>query len=251
MTQIPIALQLYTVRDEAEKDLKATLAKVAEIGYRNVELAGFYGLPAVEIKKSLTEFGLNAISAHVGLAELEADNVGSTIEDYLSLGVETIVVPYLSEDDRSGGYSAVAERLNKAGELLTRFGVGLGYHNHDFEFRDGEDGKRGMDILIAKTDSSLITFELDTYWLLFSGVDPVQFITLHPTRFSLLHIKDLDAEDGSFAPIGAGLLPLNGIVEAAIFAGVRYLIVEQDKTKGPSLDAVEQSLNYLKSAGFA
>ncbi len=253
MTQIPIALQLYTVRDATEKDLSGTFAELSAIGYRNVELAGHYGLSSSELKAKLEAADLKPISAHVGLSELEGANVGKTIESYLDLGVSTVVVPHLGDNDRLGGagYPAVAERLNAAGELLSKYGVTIGYHNHDFEFRETFEGKSGIETLIEKTDPALVTFELDTYWALFADNDPVAFINKHATRLSLLHIKDLDPTDRSFAPVGTGSLPLDGIVDAAVNAGVRYLIVEQDTCKLSSVESVKISLTNLKAKGYA
>jgi sugar phosphate isomerase/epimerase len=253
MKQIPIALQLYTVRGDAEQDLTATLADVAAIGYTNVELAGFYGLTSAQIKAKLEKFGLKPVAAHVGLSDLEGDKVGKTIENYLNLGVEYLVVSHIGEDIRKGGsgYADAARRLNAAGETLSSFGLKVGYHDHDFEFKETFEGKAGIEILIENTDPSLVTFELDTYWADHAGVDPVAFIKKHGSRLALLHIKDIDPDDRSFAPIGTGLLPLAGIVEAGVAAGTRYLIVEQDITKGPALEAIKISLDNLKAKGYA
>jgi sugar phosphate isomerase/epimerase len=112
------------------------------------------------------------------------------------------------------------------------------------------DGEPAIKTLIANTDPALVSFEFDTYWALFAGFDPVEFITKHGPRISLLHIKDMDAADRSFAPIGTGTLPLDEIITASVTAGVRYLIVEQDTTKGPELDAVKISYDNLKAKGY-
>ena len=253
MTQIPIALQLYTVREAAGADLTGTFAEVAKIGYTNVELAGLYGKTATELKKILEDFGLNAVSAHVGIDAFEGDNLGQTIKDYQELGVASVIVPHIGEDIRHApaGYKGLAERLNAAGELVGKYGLAFGYHNHNFEFTETESGKSGIETLMDNTDPALVTFELDTYWALFAGFDPVEFINKHATRLSLLHIKDLDPVDRSFAPVGTGSLPLDAIIAAGISAQSRYFIVEHDTTKGPELDAIRTSLNNLKAKGYA
>jgi sugar phosphate isomerase/epimerase len=253
MTQIPIALQLFTVRDDSKKDLVATLTQVASIGYKNVELAGLYEQSASRIKNLLEELNLKPISAHVGLGDLEGAFSGKTIEDYLELGVYTFVIPHVGPEIRleGAGYPALAERLNTIGEKLSTFGIKVGYHNHDFEFTDTFEGKSGFQVLIEQTDPALVTFELDTFWALFAGHDPVDFITKHGTRLSLLHIKDMDSTNRSFAPVGTGSLPLGGIVAAAVDAEVNYLIVEQDSCKGPALEAIATSYSNLVAKGYA
>ena len=253
MAQIPVALQLYTVRDELEKDFVGGLRKVAEVGYKNVELAGFGSMAPVELKSLLDELGVRAVGAHVGIEAFSSAGIGKVMEDYGLVGCHYLVVPYLAQERRQGkqGYLAVAEELNRTGETLKQNGFELAYHNHNFEFEQQFDGKPALSILLEETDADLVKAELDTYWVMYAGADPIAFMAKYPGRFPLLHIKDMDRSDRSFAPIGTGILPLDGIVAAAPAAGARYLVVEQDTTKGSSLDAVRISLNNLKSKGYA
>lgn len=253
MAQIPVALQLYTVRDEMEKDFTGTLRKVAEIGYVNVELAGYGGMAAVDLKALLDELGLKAIGSHVGIELLEGPGLAKAIEDHKVVGAPYIIVPYLAEERRKdkASYLRLAESFNEIGETVKQAGLQLCYHNHDFEFKQQFDGKPALEILLDETDPDLVKSELDTYWVLFAGADPVQFMNKYPGRFPVIHIKDMDKEDRSFAPIGTGVLPLDAIIQAAPAAGAKYLVVEQDTTKGPSLDAVRTSLNNLKARGYA
>src|SRR5579883_466717 len=157
MTQIPIALQLYTVRDELAKDFSGTLRKVAEMGYTNVELAGFGGMAAQDLKATLDEYGLKAIGSHVGLDLLEGAGLGKTIEDHKLIGVPYIVVPWLAQERRGdkAGYLRLAEILNEIGETVKQSGLQLGYHNHNFEFDEKFDGKAALDILFEETDPDL------------------------------------------------------------------------------------------------
>jgi sugar phosphate isomerase/epimerase len=253
MAQIPIALQLYTVRDELEKDFTGALRKVAEMGYTNVELAGFGGNSAKDLKAILDEFGLKAVGSHVGLDQLEGPNSSKTIEDHNLLGIPYVVIPWLPQERREdkAGYERLAGVLNEVGRKVKAAGMTLGYHNHNFEFDQKFDGKPGLAILFDETDPNLVIGELDTYWALYAGTDPVEFLNKYPGRFPLIHIKDMDQDDRSFAPIGTGVLPLDAIVQAAPAAGAKYLIVEQDQTKGPSLHAVRTSINNLRAKGYA
>lgn len=252
MGKLPIALQLYTVRDDAAKDYAGTIAAVAQIGYSGVELAGHGGLSVHALKTLLDDNGLKIAGSHVGIDVLERD-IAKVIDENLALGNPNIVVPYLSEDRRKGleGYKKTAVVLNEVGETLRSHGLTLSYHNHAFEFELLEDGQIGLDVIFKNTDAALVKAEVDTYWVLVGGQDPVEFIKKMPGRAVLLHIKDRNPEDGSFAEIGTGNLPLEAIIAAAPEAGTTWLIVEQDVCKRPPLDSVRISYENLKAKGYA
>lgn len=251
MPELPIALQLYTVRGDCAADFPKALKQVAEIGYKYVELAGFNGLSAPQVKEELDRNGLRVTSAHVGLDSIADDQ---TIADYKTIGAEILVVPWLGPEHRQGaaGYRKTARALNDAGAVLHSQGMTLAYHNHNFEFEDKvEGGLTGMEIFIAETDPVLVKIELDTYWALFAGMDPVAVLKKYPGRFLLLHIKDMNPADRSFAEVGTGTLPLDAILAAAPAAGAKYLIVEQDDCKRPPMESIAISLANLKAKGYA
>jgi sugar phosphate isomerase/epimerase len=252
MPKIPIALQMYTLRNEAEEDFAGTIQKVAEIGYSAVELAGHGGLSVQKLSSLLADNYLKIAGSHVPFSEMEND-LPRVIEENLSLGNRYVVVPSLPPERRKSvdDYQQIAEALNRYGESLQRSGMTLCYHNHDYEFESLENGLCGEDILLQLTDSQLVKAEVDAYWMLKAGQDPVAFLQKHPSRVPLLHLKDLDPSDGSFAPVGTGTLPLAALIDAAHSAGVEFLIVEQDICKGPALDAVALSYNNLKTIGYA
>ena len=253
MSNLPVAVQLYSIRDACSADFAGALRKVAEIGYKNVEFAGFNGLTAAQVKPILKDLGLGVVAAHVGIDAFAEDKAQATIADYIEIGCPYVVVPYLPEDLRkdAAGYKATAGRLNEIGKLAKANGLKAGYHNHAFEFEQVFDGVSGEEILIAETDPSLVCFELDTYWALRAGVDPVAFLKKNPGRFELIHIKDMDPVDKSFSEIGTGLLPLDGIVAAAPSIGAKALIVEQDVCKRDPLESIAISFNNLKAKGYA
>ena len=252
MPKIPIALQMYTLREEMEKDFAGTIRKVAEIGYAAVELAGHGGLSIQELSGLLADNHLKVAGSHIGLEALESD-LPKVIGEAQALGNRHVVVPYLSDDRRrtSDDYKKVAELLNTYGESLSRSGLTLCYHNHDFEFKALENGQMGEDILLDNTDPLFVKAEVDSYWVLKAGQDPVAFIQKHTGRVPLLHIKDMDPADDSFAPVGTGKLPLDALIAAAPGVGVEYLIVEQDVCKGSPIEAVTLSYNNLKAKGYA
>lgn len=252
MAKLPIALQLYTVRDDAGKDFTGTIKKVAEIGYSGVELAGHGGLSVQALKSLLDDNGLGIAGSHIGIDALEKE-ISKVIDENLSLGNLNIVVPYLSDDRRtnSDGYKKVAAALNGFGETLRSHGMTLAYHNHAFEFEKLDNGQIGMDILLDETDPALVKAEIDTYWVLVGGKDPVEFVKKYSGRVILMHIKDRNTEDGSFAEVGTGDLPLDALIEVAPSVGTSWLIVEQDVCKRPPLEAVAISYNNLKAKGYA
>lgn len=251
MPKIPIALQLYTVRDEAARDFPGTLHRVAEIGYAGVELAGYHGLSVRDLKGRLDDRHLSVAGSHIRLERLE-NELAQVVDENLTLGNRFIVVPSLPEDQRTvDGYFRSAERLDSLGDSLKSFGLTLVYHNHDFEFQILENGKRGLDILLENTDATLVKLELDAYWAVKAGIDPVAYAQQHTGRIPLMHLKDRDTSDGSDAPLGTGDLPLDDLVAAAETIGTNSLIVEQDTCKQPSLDASKISYEALKAKGYA
>ena len=252
MPKLPIALQMYTVRDDAVRDYAGTVRRVAALGYAGLELVGHSGLSVRELRGLLDETGLRVCGSHIAIDQLEKD-IAQVIGENLQLGNTRVVVPYLAEDRRrdADGYQKTADTLNGLGETLRAQGLTLCYHNHAFEFEPLADGRLGLDILLDNTDPMLVKAEVDTYWVLVGGQDPVAFLHKHRGRVPLLHLKDRDTTDGSFAELGTGDLPLDALIAAAPEAGVEWLIVEQDVCKRPPLEAVKISYDNLKARGYA
>lgn len=252
MTKLPIALQLYTVRDDTSRDFAGTIRKVADIGYAGVELAGRGSLSVSQLRDLLNEASLRVCGSHIGIDQIE-NNLAQVVEENQEIGNRHIVVPYLGEDRRQGvdGYKKTAETLNRLGDSLQAHGLTLCYHNHAFEFEPQANGQIGLDILLENTDPLLVKAEVDSYWVLVGGQDPVAFIQKHKGRVPLLHIKDRDTTDGSFAEVGTGDLPLDGLIAAAPEVGVEWLIVEQDVCKRPPLESARISYDNLKARGYA
>lgn len=247
------ALQLYSVRDMTARDFAGTMKKVADIGYKLVETAGYGNLKtAKEAKKALDEAGLKAVSGHFAIDMLEKQ-IEQVVEDAEVLGLEMVVCPYLAEDRRNAaGYEATAKSLEKAGLALHQYGPVLAYHNHAFEF-DKFGGKTGMDILMENTQPHLVAAEIDVYWVKSAGVDPVEYLNKLGDRVRALHLKDmLEGTEKRFAPVGTGVIDFKAVLAAAEKNGVRYGIVEQDRTYDQAtLDAIKISLENLKKLGAA
>ncbi len=222
-----IGIQLYTVRDRMAADVRGTLQQLSEIGYREVEFAGYYDHTPAEIRTLLNDLGLTSPSAHTPIETIRGD-LEQVIETFLSIGHEYLVVPWLSEDERDSldKYKAHAELFNRVAEQCVSAGLRFAYHNHDFEF-EAIDGTLPMDLLLAETDPGLVQIELDLYWINKGGADSFAYFEKHPGRFPLCHVKDM-AEDGSMADVGSGGIDFAALFAASDLAGFRHYYVERD-----------------------
>lgn len=266
---LPIAIQLYSLRDDAERDLLGTLKAVKEYGYDGVEFAGLYGRSPKEMKSILDEIGLTPISAHVSLPEL-LEKGENAVNDYKTVGCKHIVIPWLGENDRPGGenYCNTVKEIERLGKIIRDSGMTLSYHNHDFEFVRLENGEYGFDNLYDSTDPELLKMQMDTCWVSVAGEDPIKYLEKYANRCPLLHLKDYVGEksanmyaligvDGEneekpaqafeFRPVGYGVQSFGPIIEKAEKCGVEWLIVEQDE---PSMDktrleCAKLSIEYL------
>ncbi len=244
MDRPPIALQLYTVRDETARDFVGTLHKVAEIGYRAVEFAGYGGLSSSQMAGLLADTGLRAASTHVGLGALESD-LGGALDYCQTIGCAALVLPALPSDYRSAeALRPLLPRLNEIGRRCHERGIAFGYHNHDFDFAQ-TDGVALLDLLLGETDPLVVALEFDAYWAAYAGVDPIAFIRKQAGRILLLHCKDM-AADRSFAEVGDGTLDMTGICRAAHEQNARWYVVENDQPKIPSLESARRSLENLR-----
>lgn len=252
---MPIGVQLYTVRNECEKDFEGALKRIAEIGYKQVEVYDFYGRTAADVKKLLDANGLKAPSGHWMLPVLRK-NLKQAIEDAKTIGCEYMIMPILMPNERRNlnDYRRHAETFNKIGKACKEAGIQFGYHNHNFEFQEF-DGVTAFDELMSKTDPDVVKIELDCYWVTRAGKDPVDYFKKYAGRVHLLHIKDamqdapvsteLDEGRGYFTEIGRGKIDWARIFGNATEAGVRHYFVEQDQWDGSPFDSIQVSHDYL------
>jgi sugar phosphate isomerase/epimerase len=247
MTKIPIAAQMYTVRQAAAQDFRGALRRVAELGYSGVELAGVFGLTAAELAQTLNELGLKCTSGHVPLADLR-QNLAREMDYYLALGVNFLICPWLPPEQRGdeAGYRALAAELNRIGEVCRASGLQLCYHHHDFELVQF-NGQYALDILLEEGDPANLHLEADTYWLKFGGEDPATYIRRWPGRVPLVHLKDMTAtQPPTFAEVGTGILDWPGIFAAAEAVGTQWYLVEQDTCPGDPFESLRTSRENLR-----
>jgi sugar phosphate isomerase/epimerase len=243
-----IGVQLYSVRDEMKHDFEGTLAKVAEIGYREVEFAGFFDHAPQEVRAILDRHGLAAPSSHVDYKLLSID-WPKTLEAAHAVGQAFIVCPWIDEQLRRqpDGWKQAAETFNRAGEASKKAGIQFAYHNHDFEFK-AEEGKLPYDILLAETDPKLVKMEMDLFWITKGGQDPLAYFNRYPGRFPLVHVKDMK-KDGEMTEVGSGAIDFKRIFAQSDKAGIQHYFVEHDEPKSP-LDSIRISFEYLQRLRF-
>ncbi len=250
MERIPVALTMYTVRDEAAKDYLGTVRRVAAMGYRGIQ-THHKAVDAQALKALAEELDIAVVGMHCPLDVLR-DDVAAAAAFAKGVGCRDITCPYLAgEYQCEDGFRKAADIMNKAGRVLKQEGLRLSYHNHSFEFRD-YGGRLGYDILFDALDPEVVEAELDVYWLQHGRQDPLEYIRRFSGRLPLLHIKDMEpGEERFFAEIGEGILDWKAIFAAAAEAGVEWAIVEQDNWRRPQMESAKLSLDNLKKMGLA
>ena len=241
-----IGLQLHTVRDEMAKDVRGTLHKVAAIGYTEVEFAGYFGQPIPAIKNMLTECGLTAPATHLPLESFE-NELQKSIDDALILGHTYLVLSRLPTDTPAtiDEFRRRAEQFNTLGIAIAQAGLQFCYHNHAFEF-DSIDHIMPYEILLSETDPTLVTFELDVYWVVFAGLDPVALFAEHPNRFPLLHLKDMDGgPERHSTEVGNGIVKMRSILSHPS-SGAKHFFVEQEHFRKTAMESAEVSFKNLR-----
>ncbi|MBO4407020.1 MAG: sugar phosphate isomerase/epimerase [Clostridia bacterium] len=271
---LPVALQLYTVRDDLAKDFEGTIQKVAAMGYQGVEPAG-YPIPVEKMMEIFKKYGLACPSAHVPLAALAADPEGE-LQKCKLLGMKYAAIPYLGDGERPAqpGFEDTLTKIRVIGSAAKKLGITLLYHNHDFEFVKIGD-KYGLDVMYETIPADLLQTELDTCWVNVGGEDPAAFILKYSGRAPVVHLKDFvmkgkkpkklyaligikddgegaDEEAFSFRPVGYGAQDIPAILEASEKAGAEWVVVEQDMpAKGQTpLESAALSREYLKKLGW-
>ncbi|MBL8264970.1 sugar phosphate isomerase/epimerase family protein [Steroidobacter sp.] len=242
-----IGIELYTVRKQMEQSVQQTLERIAQIGYDEVEFAGYFKSKPSEVKKYLADTGLKSYSAHVFLEALR-DKTSQTLDEVAEVGHQYVVLGYgvdnLKTQDECHRH---IEWLRQMGEAAKQRGLQFGYHNHAFEFKS-VDGIVPYDLMLADVDSDLMKMTMDFFWIHYAGVDPYPYFDKYPGRFKQCHVKDMTA-DRKMADAGAGTLDFAKLFAQRDQAGLEHFYVERDDAPEP-YETAAASLAYLRALRF-
>lgn len=257
-----VGIQLYTIRDAMSADTLGSLKKVSDLGYKNLELAGysngkFYGYTPAEFKKMVNDLGMDIISSHtqVEAAGITLENAKLMADAHAELGVKYCIQPWVNDEDRQvETYKKMIAEWNKVGAIMKERGIQFGYHNHNFEFDTLDGLVPYYDLFMPELDADLVTMELDLFWASKAGQDPVEMFNKYPGRFQLLHMKDMLTNEAPFynvdkedvCSVGAGVIDFKRILAAKETAGTKYLFVEDDNQgNGKPFEGIETSIVNL------
>ena len=241
MSIYKVGLQLYSLSEETKKDFCGTVEKVAKMGYKGVEFAGYGGLKPAEMAKLLKDNGLEAWGTHTGLPKTDAE-LDAEIEMNLAVGNKYIVCPYYGMKTRDDALR-FAELMNETAAKLRPHGMQLGYHNHAHEFVvDG--GEILMETILKNTEPDVFA-EFDVFWVAYAGYDPVRFIKKYAGRQPLMHIKELGPDRKANVEVGTGILDLEAILAAGQAAGTHSFIIEQEEYTLPPIESCKVSLDNI------
>jgi len=259
-----VGVQLYTVRDAMKADFEGTIAKVAAIGYKEVEFAGYFDHTPQQVRAVLDKNGLTAPSVHVDYPSCSEAKFPKVVEAATIIGHKYIVCPWIDDDVRARGeWKAAAEVFNKAAAVSKKAGIQFAYHNHDFEFVK-VDGKYAYDILLEQTDVNLVKMEMDLCWMTVAGQDPVKYFDRYPGRFPMVHVKDVKSVPPSDKPgepvaldkvfpfmteVGSGSIDWKRIFAHSGKAGIEHYFVEHDYPKD-QFASIAASYKYLETLRF-
>ena len=245
-----VGLQLYTVRDLMKADLAGTLAKVAAIGYKEVEFAGYFGRTPAEIRALLRRNGITSPSTHLSFDLLQT-GWQKALDDAKAIGHHWVTIAWIPEEKRKSldDWKAHAALFNRAAAQAKSAGLRFAYHNHDFEFKDFGD-VIPLELLLKETDPSLVDFEMDLYWVTFGGGNPIDLFNRYPKRFPLVHVKDSSGPpDKKIVDVGQGTIDFRSIFAQSDKAGIKHYFVEHDQPADP-IATIRNSYKYLHALTY-
>ena len=254
--KMAIGLQLYTLRDSISTTPKEVLKEVAGFGYQTLETYSYadgkiFGLPFGEFIEYVNGLGMKTVSGHYSLSQLSGATWENAVADAQKYEQPYMVLPYLNEEDRRSidDYKIICEQINKAGEVCNAAGIRFGYHNHAFEFTS-LDGQIPYDVMLSEIDPNNCGMELDLYWVVRAGLDPMKYFEKYPGRFEQWHVKDMDKNDPDRnADIGTGSIDFKPIFKEALQQGIEHYIVERDN-EPDGIGCLKSSGEFLRNVRF-
>lgn len=249
-------IQLYTLRDDLPGDPRGTLRRIADMGYRQIEgyegdRGMFWGMTAREWKDYCDELGLTMVSCHVNIDE----NLAEKAAELASIGTEYVLCAYVGPQEGKAGWQAIVDKFNAAGKTCREAGIGFAYHNHAYSFEE-EDGIIPQAYLMDNTDDT-VDYEMDIYWVVTGGADPIEWLERYPNKWRLCHVKDRarDAapeDHEASVDLGTGTIDFPRILAVADRVGMEYYILEQENyPNGTPLESAEAGARYMESLEFA
>jgi sugar phosphate isomerase/epimerase len=246
-----IGIQLYTVRQAMLADARGTLARLAKLGYQELESARsqkghYYGLNAKEMKQVTKDLGMNLRSGHVHIDK----DWQKTVDEAAESGQQYLICSSLPSTGQTiSNYQRVAETFNKSAEACQKANLIFGYHNHEYEFAK-DKGKVLYDVLLEESDPNLVKMELDLGWVIVTGNDPVHYFEKHPNRFPLWHLKDMKKDKEESTEFGKGRINIKQMFQNAGKSGMKYFFVEQEEYAGDPMESVQHNIEYLKKLDY-
>ncbi len=243
-----LGIQLYTLREDLPKNPKDVLKQIASFGYKEIESyegaqGMFWGMGNVGFKKYMDELGMKMVSSHCDFRK----NFEQKAAEAAEIGMKYLICPHVGRQKTLDGYKKIADEFNAAGEICKNNGIRFAYHNHDYSFRQ-QEGQFPQDIMMQKTNPNLVDFEMDIYWVVRAGKDPLAYFEKHPGRFPLWHVKDMDkSNQDRNADVGTGSIDSTKLFARAKKAGLKNYFIEQETYPVNSMQSIENSIKYIKT----
>jgi sugar phosphate isomerase/epimerase len=240
-----IGVQLYTVRDRMAQDFEGTLSEVAGIGYREVEFAGYFDREPRQVRAILDRLGLRSPAAHIAFESID-DGWDAVLDAAAEIGHQWVIVAWLNASQRESvdALRRTADAFNRAGQLAMERGVRFAYHNHNFEFTPMGD-VLPFDVLLESCEPANVDFEMDIYWAVTGGADPLAYFERWPGRFPMVHVKDVSA-GGAMVDVGQGTIDWPRVLGQHGQAGIRHYFVEHDEP-ADALASLRTSFAYMQT----
>src|SRR5215203_783037 len=247
-------LQLYTLRDVLPKDPKGVLKQVASFGYKQIEsyehdkLGIFWGMKNTEFKKLMDDLGMKIVSSHCDINK----DFEQKAEQASAIGMQYLLCPYLGPQKKLDDFKRFADTFNQRGETCKKHGLKFAYHNHDYSFVPLE-GQMPQDVMMQNTEKNLVDYEMDIYWVVTAGQDPITWLNKYPGRFTLGHVKDrkkgaASTDKDASTIVGTGQINYKEILKTAEQKGMKYFIIEQEAYDNTTpLDAAKADADYMKN----
>jgi sugar phosphate isomerase/epimerase len=246
-------LQLYTLREDLPKDPKGILKQISGFGYKQIEgFEGkdglFWGMSHTDFKKYMDDLGMEFVSSHCNIEkdfEKKAAQGGE-------IGMKYLISPYIGAQKTIDDYKKYADKFNKLGDICKKNGLRFAYHNHGYTF-EALDGQMPQDVLMQNTNPETVDYQMDIYWVVTPGADPVAWLQKYPNRFRLCHVKDraknaTPKDHDASVDLGTGSIDFPPILKVAKANGMQYYIVEQEKYEGSTpIKSVETDAAYMKN----